>query len=69
MGTKIKDRADAVPARARFSNYQVLNEKLTVEKNKIMGILTLLEPKEVMKPIIPNTITNSNLIRTIGFQD
>lgn len=66
MGTKIKDRADAVPARARFSNYQALNEKQTLEKNKTMGILTLLEQKGVMKPIIPNTITNSNLIRTIG---
>ena len=66
MGTKIKDRADAVPARARLSNYQALNEKQTLEKNKIMGILTVLEQKGVMKPIIPNTTTNSNLARTIG---
>ena len=66
MGTKIKDRADAVPARARLSNYQALNEKQTLEKNKIMGILTVLEQNGVMKPIIPNTTTNSNLARTIG---
>ena len=66
MGTKIKDRADALPARSRLSNYQALNEKQTLEKNKIMGILTLLEQKGVMKPIIPNTTTNSNLARTIG---
>ena len=66
MGTKIKDRADALPARSRLSNYQALNEKQTLEKNKIMGILTVLEQKGVMKPIIPNTTTNSNLARTIG---
>ena len=66
MGTKIKDRADALPARSRLSNYQALNENQTLEKNKIMGILTLLEQKGVMKPIIPNTTTNSNLARTIG---
>ena len=66
MGTKIKDRADALPARARLSNYQALNEKQTLEKNKIMGILTLLEQKGVMEPIIPNTTTNSNLARTLG---
>ena len=66
MGTKIKDRADALPARSRLSNYQALNEKQTLEKNKIMGILKLLEQKGVMKPIIPNTTTNSNLARTIG---
>ena len=66
MGTKIKDRADALPARARLSNYQSLNEKQTLEKNKIMGILTVLERKGVMEPIIPNTTTNSNLARTLG---
>ena len=66
MGTKIKDRADALPARARLSNYQSLNEEQTLEKNKIMGILTVLERKGVMEPIIPNTTTNSNLARTIG---
>ena len=66
MGTKIKDKADALPARARLSNYQALNEKQTLEKNKIMGILTLLERKGVMEPIIPNTTTNSNLARTLG---
>ena len=66
MGTKIKDRADALPARARLSNYQALNEEQTLEKNKIMGILTVLERKGVMEPIIPNTTTNSNLARTLG---
>ena len=66
MGTKVKDRADAVPARARLSNYQSLNEEQTLEKNKIMGILTVLERKGVMEPIIPNTTTNSNLARTLG---
>ena len=66
MGTKIKDRADALPARARLSNYQSLNEEQTLEKNKIMGILTVLERKGVMEPIIPNTTTNSNLARTLG---
>ena len=66
MGTKVKDRADALPARARLSNYQALNEEQTLEKNKIMGILTVLERKGVMEPIIPNTTTNSNLARTLG---
>ena len=66
MGTKVKDRADALPARERLSNYQALNEEQTLEKNKIMGILTVLERKGVMEPIIPNTTTNSNLARTLG---
>lgn len=66
MGTKLKDRADAIPARARLSNYQSLNAEQTLEKNKIMGVLTLLEQRKIMKPIIPNTTTNSRLAGTIG---
>ena len=66
MGTKLKDRADVLPARMRLSNYQSLNLEQTLEKNKIIGILTLLEQRKIMRPIIPNTTSNSNLTRTIG---
>ena len=51
---------------ARFSNYGVLNEEQTLEKNKIVAKLTLLERIGGMEPIIPHTANNNLLVQTIG---
>ena len=50
---------------ARFSNYGVLNEEQTLEKNKIIAKLTLLERVGGMKPLIPHTADNNLLVQTI----
>ncbi len=51
---------------ARISDYQSLSEEQSLQKNKIIGKLTLLEKIGLMKPIIPNTINNNLLVQTIG---
>ena len=50
----------------RVSSYKSLNEEQTLEKNKIIAKLMVLEHEKRIKPLIKNTLTNSNLIRTIG---
>ena len=51
---------------ARISNYQALNEEQSLEKNKIIAKLTLLERIGGMAPLIPYTANNNLLIQTIG---
>ena len=51
---------------ARISNYQALNEEQSLEKNKIIAKLTLLERVGGMEPIIPHTANNNSLVKTIG---
>lgn len=51
---------------ARISSWQSLNEKQTLEKNKIIAKLTVLEHKNIIKPIIPHTSNNNMLVRTVG---
>ena len=51
---------------ARISNYQALNEEQSLEKNKIIAKLTLLERVGGMEPIIPHTANNNLLVKTIG---
>ena len=51
---------------ARISSYQALNEEQSLEKNKIIAKLTLLERVGGMEPIIPHTANNNLLVQTIG---
>ena len=51
---------------ARISSYQALNEEQSLEKNKIIAKLTLLERVGVMAPVIPHTANNNLLVQTIG---
>ena len=51
---------------ARVSSYQALNEKQSLEKNKIIAKLTLLERVGGMEPIIPHTANNNLLVQTVG---
>ena len=51
---------------ARISNYKALSEEQSLEKNKIIAKLTLLERKGDMPPIIPHTVNNNLLVQTIG---
>ena len=51
---------------ARISSYQALNEEQSLEKNKIIAKLTLLERIGGMEPIIPHTANNNLLVQTIG---
>ena len=51
---------------ARISDYQALNEEQSLEKNKIIAKLTLLERVGGMEPIIPHTANNNLLVQTIG---
>lgn len=51
---------------ARISSYQALNEEQSLEKNKIVAKLTLLERAYEMKPLIPHTANNNLLIQTVG---
>ena len=51
---------------ARISNYQALNEEQSLEKNKIIAKLTLLERVGGMEPVIPHTANNNLLVQTIG---
>ena len=51
---------------ARISSYQALNEEQSLEKNKIIAKLTLLERVGEMEPLIPYTENNNLLIQTVG---
>ncbi len=51
---------------ARISSYQALNDEQSLEKNKIIAKLTLLERLGGMKPIIPHTANNNLLVQTVG---
>ena len=51
---------------ARISSYQALNEEQSLEKNKIIAKLTLLERIGGMEPLIPHTANNNLLVQTIG---
>ena len=51
---------------ARISSYQALNDEQSLEKNKIIAKLTLLERVGNMEPIIPYTASNNLLVQTIG---
>ena len=51
---------------ARISSYKALNEEQSLEKNKIIAKLTLLERIGGMEPIIPHTANNNLLVQTIG---
>ena len=51
---------------ARISSYQALSEEQSLEKNKIIAKLTLLERVGDMPPVIPHTATNNLLVQTIG---
>ena len=51
---------------ARVSSWQSLNEEQTLEKNKVIAKLTVLEHKKLMKPLIPHSANNNLLIQTVG---
>lgn len=51
---------------ARISSYKALNEEQSLEKNKIVAKLTLLERVGGMKAVIPHTANNNLLVQTIG---
>ena len=51
---------------ARISSYQALDEKQTLEKNRIIAKLTLLERKTQMPPLMPQTANNGLLVQTVG---
>ena len=51
---------------ARVSSFQALDEEQTLEKNKIVAKLTILEQKGLMEPAVSRIKTNSELIKTIG---
>ena len=63
---KIKDGIIYKTPHTRISSYQSLNKKQSLEKNKIIAKLTVLENKKIMNPIIKNSKNNSLLIQTIG---
>ena len=50
----------------RISSSQALNEEQSLEKNKIVAKLTLLERTQGMEPLMQNTSTNNLIIKTIG---
>ncbi len=50
----------------RISSYQALSEEQSLEKNKIVAKLTILERSGEMQPIIPHTSSNNLLVQTIG---
>ena len=51
---------------ARISSYQALNDEQSLEKNKLIAKLTLLERVGKMEPTIPYTANNNLLVQTIG---
>jgi len=51
---------------ARVSSFQALDDRQTLEKNKIVAKLTILEQKGLMGPAVPRIKTNSELIKTLG---
>ena len=52
--------------KSRLGNYQILNEEQTLEKDKIIGKLTVLERSKLISPLIPYTSDNRLLIQTVG---
>jgi len=59
-------KIEYTPPTARISSWQALNEEQTLEKNRLIAKLTLLERSRLMSPIIPNTASNNLLIQTVG---
>ncbi len=51
---------------ARVSSWQSLDEKQTLEKNKIIAKLTILEHKKLMEPLMSHSANNNLLVRTVG---
>ena len=51
---------------ARVSSFQALDDEQTLEKNKIVAKLTILEQKGLMETLVPRIKTNSQLISTMG---
>ena len=51
---------------SRISSFQALNDEQTLEKNKIVAKLTILEQKGLMETLVPRIKTNSQLISTMG---
>lgn len=51
--------------KSRFSNYNTLSNKQTLEKNKLFAKVTLLEKYGYLEPIINYTKNNINLLRTV----
>jgi hypothetical protein len=64
--TKRREKIALATPHTIVSSYQALSEEQSLEKNKIIGKLTLLERKGLMEPLIPNTSKNTSLIRTVG---
>ena len=51
---------------SRISTYSALDEEQSLEKNRIIAKMTLLERAGGMKPIIPYTANNNLLVQTVG---
>lgn len=51
---------------SRISTYSSLDEEQSLEKNRIIAKMTLLERAGGMKPIIPYTANNNLLVQTVG---
>ena len=51
---------------ARVSSWQSLDEKQTLEKNRIIAKLTILEHKKLMEPLMLHSANNNLLVRTVG---
>ena len=51
---------------ARVSSFQALDDKQTLEKNKIVAKLTVLEKNGLMNTLMPRNKSNSSLIQTVG---
>jgi len=64
-GKKV-DFASMTPITSRISSYQALSEEQTLEKNKVVAKLTILELSKKIKPIISHTKVNSKLLATLG---
>jgi len=56
----------AIPLRTRLSNYKSLNKEQTLEKNKMIATLTILERAKLIEPIIKHSKNNSRLLQTLG---
>ena len=63
---RMKDGIVYSAPHARISSYQSLDELQSLEKNKIIAKLTVLEKKKIMEPIIKNSKNNNSLVKTIG---
>ena len=51
---------------ARISSYRALSDDQSLEKNKIIAKLTLLERVKGMPPVVQYTSNNDSLVKTIG---